>query len=171
MILCGLCLALLLNDTLIDKLVMDLGADEFARREWATNTLDHLGALAYLKVYKVRNSQDIEVRRRANEVIGRIQPRLLDRAAAERHVEIRGTKWRFLAYGTVLRADGSHALVLTTTSIAAFSNSEVFVNWGSESYPASIEIKAADADLTLLSIRCKRRVTSLSLASGRTKGI
>jgi hypothetical protein len=171
MVLCNIILALALKDALVDQLVLELGADEFERREQAALALEKLDLLAYPQLRNAAKSDDLEIRRRARELVDCIQPKILARAAAQRHVVVKASEGPVSYFGTVLHADGKHALILTTTSLVACCKPEALVEWGGKTYRASVEAKAEDADLALLSIKCERKLSPFPLASGRTKGV
>jgi hypothetical protein len=59
----------------IDKLIEQLGSGSFQEREAATKALDALGAPALEKLKKASQSDDVEVSRRATELVKRIEKR------------------------------------------------------------------------------------------------
>jgi uncharacterized protein (TIGR03067 family) len=80
--------------TRIDRLVKQLGDDEFARRESATRTLEEIGEPALEALRKAAASDpDLEVRRRAERVIG-----TLARRVTERELEKLQGSWSLVSY-------------------------------------------------------------------------
>jgi hypothetical protein len=59
----------------IDKLIEQLGSGSFQEREAATKALDAIGAPALEKLRKAAESDDIEVSRRASDLVKRIEKR------------------------------------------------------------------------------------------------
>jgi hypothetical protein len=59
----------------IDKLIEQLGSGSFQEREAATKALDAIGPPALDKLRKATQSEDIEVKRRATELVKRIEKR------------------------------------------------------------------------------------------------
>src|SRR5205085_1292425 len=62
---------------LIRGLIEQLGSDEFALREKAARQLEQLGLPALESLRKVSKSEDLEIRRTAEELVSRIQARNL----------------------------------------------------------------------------------------------
>jgi hypothetical protein len=60
----------------LPRLVADLGSDDFARREQATRALDALGAPALDELRRAAAGDDAEVRRRARELVEKIERRV-----------------------------------------------------------------------------------------------
>src|SRR5262245_47864735 len=60
----------------LPRLVADLGSDDFARREQATRAPDALGAPALDELRRAAAGDDAEVRRRARELVERIERRV-----------------------------------------------------------------------------------------------
>src|SRR5262245_49238147 len=60
----------------IARLITDLGSNQFAERDQATRVLDKLGAPALAALQEACRSQDLEVRRRAEELVRTITRRL-----------------------------------------------------------------------------------------------
>jgi hypothetical protein len=155
---------------LLDALVADLGADEFRRRERAAAVLRHLGALAYPRLRKAAAaSADLEVKRRAEELLRPIQRRALDRAR-ERLVVIRGNRTAERYLGTLVSANGRKAYVLTANHLSSLAKEGVSVEWGGKAYPGTFTKYDDDLGLALLCFSCRRELPPVRLASGHTKG-
>jgi len=60
----------------VEQLIRQLGSPEFAEREEASRALDGLGATALDALKKAAKGPDAETRRRADELVGRIERRL-----------------------------------------------------------------------------------------------
>jgi uncharacterized protein (TIGR03067 family) len=76
----------------IDRLIEQLGDDDFEKREAASNELDSIGEPAASALRKaVASSQDAEIRRRAETIIGAIAARALAAAAKKEIAALQGT--------------------------------------------------------------------------------
>jgi hypothetical protein len=60
----------------IDKLIEQLGADSFADRQKASEALDKLGEPALEALRKATKSSDAEIRKRATDLVGKIEKRV-----------------------------------------------------------------------------------------------
>lgn len=83
-LICGLSVALIgapapaadpIDPATIKKLVSQLGSDVFAEREQATRELDRIGMPALEELRKATKDDDIEMKRRATDLVGRIEKR------------------------------------------------------------------------------------------------
>jgi hypothetical protein len=160
------------KDPTIRFFVSELGADEHPRRERATVVLGHLGPLAYPELRKATASKDAEVRRRAEDLIRPLQLKALSRAARRQVVIVAPKRCTppNRNFGTVIAADGKEALILTSQGTAVCCKDGAVVEWGGEKYPARFVKIDEDLGLALASIRCRKKVSPLPLASGRTVG-
>ncbi len=169
-------LALLLGkEPLLDSLVSELGANDYHRRERATVLLGHLGRLAYPQLRKAMASKDLEVRLRAEALMRPILLKAFSRAR-NRHIIIKHkitfegkTILDYRFFGTVIKADGKHAYILTATAIALLGRGSV-VEWDGRTSPAHYVTRDDDSRLALLVIPSRRKLAPLPLATGRTKG-
>jgi RNA polymerase sigma factor (sigma-70 family) len=59
----------------IDRLVRQLGSDDFTEREAATEALEKIGEPAYEPLLKAQRSEDVEIRKRAEGILRTIQQR------------------------------------------------------------------------------------------------
>src|SRR5690348_7394950 len=64
------------GDERVPRLIRQLGSDQFREREAATDALDGLGAAALEPLRKATKSEDAEVRRRAADLVQRIEKRV-----------------------------------------------------------------------------------------------
>ena len=54
----------------IDRLIQQLGSDDFAERETAGKVLEAIGAAALPALRKAQDNSDLEIRRRVRDLIG-----------------------------------------------------------------------------------------------------
>jgi WD40 repeat protein len=64
------------GDTEVERLIKQLGSDEFAERETATKRLQEIGEPAFGALYKAATSADAEVRLRAEHILNKLYPEL-----------------------------------------------------------------------------------------------
>jgi WD40 repeat protein len=64
------------GDTEVERLIKQLGSDEFDERETATKRLQEIGDPALGALYKAANSADAEVRLRAEYILDKLYPEL-----------------------------------------------------------------------------------------------
>jgi hypothetical protein len=69
--------------TRVDRLIQQLGSDQFAQREAASRALEAIGAPAFAALRDALGSDDAEVRRRAENLVERLRPRLHAQARTE----------------------------------------------------------------------------------------
>jgi uncharacterized protein (TIGR03067 family) len=114
-----LCMVLAWSDAgQIDLLIRQLGSSQFAEREAASRRLEAIGETALEALRKAAKSNDVEVRRRAEQVIEAIEAKDYDRlegswegtADWSPRLEVRGGKFTFI---TRVRDSFSFSLVPT----------------------------------------------------------
>ncbi len=96
-------------------------------------------------------------------------------AAADREVVFRPTKNDF-AYahalvGTLLKADGKTAYILTDIGVAICTKNGAIVVWCGKEYPARLLKSDEDLGLAWFSIPCQTSMPPLPIAAGHTIGV
>lgn len=157
----------LMQEARINKLVADLSADQFVRRERATAQLRKMGVLAYPQLVKAWRSRDPEAQRRAEKLLEPIRLKAFSKAPERQAVILhdKAEHRRFL--GTVIDADGTRARVLTSGTAACKHGT---IEMDGRRYFARLEKYDDDLDLALFSIPYRNKIPPIPLALCCTKG-
>src|SRR5262249_48277737 len=102
----------------IARLVKQLGDHAFAKREAASKELDAIGEPAVAALHKAASSDDLEIRRRAEQLIGSIAARTAKKELAKYQgtwqvdpdgskVIIEGEKWTWIHPGNRIAGKGT----------------------------------------------------------------
>ncbi len=167
-----LLMAVLGTRMFIHTCVSELGADDFDRRERASSLLFHLGRFAYPQLRQAAEGCDPEVKHRAEAIIRRLQLQAFA-AAADRQIEMKPTRvgWQDKrCVGTLVKADGKTAFILTNHITASLLRDSGIVEWRGKEYPAHLVKSDEDLSLALFSFPCEAKLPPLPIAGERTVG-